>query len=286
MARFASVGQVRANLAHRHVRPVAPGRQRLSVVIPAYREAAIAAAVEQVRVELDDVARQGGVEVIVVDDGSGDGTAEAARRAGADHVVRLEHNQGKGAAVRAGVAVATGRTVAFTDADLSYAPAQLKRLLAEVEAGWDVVVGNRHHTDTTTVVAARRLRDVGGRLINLATRAVLKGGHRDTQCGLKAFRSDVAAVLFGLGRIDGFAFDVELLHLVERYGLSLIAVPVEVENSETSTVNIIPDALRLLVDLVRIRRLAAAGSYDIDPTVLASLDVGIGPPSETADVER
>lgn len=287
MARFASAGRVRTNLARRQARPAAPGHKRLSVVIPAYQEVAtIEATVERVRTELEDVSQQGGLEVVVVDDGSSDGTADAARRGRADQVVHLAVNQGKGAAVRAGVMVATGRTVAFTDADLSYAPAQLKRVLAEVEAGWDVVVGNRHHTDTTTVVAARWLRAIGGRGINVATRAVLKGGHRDTQCGLKAFRSDVAAVLFSHGQVNGFAFDVELLYLVERYAFSLVAVPVEVENSETSTVSVVPDALQLLVDLVRIRRLSAAGVYDLEPAELAALEPGPASPARPFDGER
>ena len=188
---------------------------------------------------------------------------EAARRAGADQVLAFPENRGKGAAVRAGMLAATGRTLVFTDADLSYAPAQIERLLRSVEDGWDVVVGNRHHEGSTTLVAAGRLRQVGGRAINLATRAVLVGPHPDTQCGLKGFRSDVARVIFGHSRIDGFAFDVEVIHLVERYGLSLREVEVEVANSDRSTVHVARDALLLLADLVRIRRGASSGAYDL-----------------------
>jgi hypothetical protein len=164
------------------------------------------------------------------------------------------------------VAVAHGRTIAFTDADLAYAPAQIARLLEAVEAGADMVVGNRFHADTTTLVAAPRLREVGGRAINLATRLVLHEPHADTQCGLKAFRADVARSLFERARIDGFAFDVELFHLCERDGLRVVEVPVEVANTTTSTVNVARDALRLLVDLARIRRFARQGAYDRRPT--------------------
>lgn len=242
-------------------RPPAPGDVRLSVVLPAYHEAEhIAAAVERVRAELTPVVGPGELEVVVVDDGSGDGTAEAA--AAADQVIAKPANQGKGAAVRSGVLAARGRCIAFTDADLSYAPAQIANLLAAVEEGWDVVIGNRYHDDTTTVVKAALVRELGGRVINGATRLVLAGGYADTQCGLKAFRSDVARVLFGCSRIDGFAFDVELLALVERFGLSLREVPVEVQNSERSTVRVARDAARLLADLVRIRRGLAGGGYD------------------------
>ena len=136
--------------------------------------------------------QSGGLEVVVVDDGSTDGTARRGPLAGADQVIVLPVNRGKGAAVRAGMLAARGRTLAFTDADLSYSPDHLVDLLEQVESGWDVVVGSRRHDDTTTLVRARRVREIGGRAINLLTRLVLLGKYRDTQCGLKAFRSDVA----------------------------------------------------------------------------------------------
>jgi dolichyl-phosphate beta-glucosyltransferase len=154
--------------------------------------------------------------------------------------------------------------VVFTDADLSYAPDQVLALLARAEDGWDVVVGSRQHADTTTVVQAGVLRQVGGRVINRATRIVLVADHDDTQCGIKAFRSDVARLVFGHSQVDGFAFDVEVLHLAERYGLSVAEVPVVVENSDRSTVRVARDAVRLLRDLLRIRRWSRAGAYDLD----------------------
>lgn len=272
MGRASRAAEVRRTLATRHDRPAAPGPLRLSVVIPSYHEQpTIAETIRRVRVELADVAADGGLEIVVVDDGSGDGTASAARAGGADLVVALPVNRGKGAAVRAGVLASHGRTVAFTDADLAYAPAQIARLLQQVEAGWDVVVGSRFHEDTTTITRARRLRELGGRAINLATFAVLKGRHQDTQAGLKAFRSDVARVLFTHGHVEGFAFDVELFHLAERYGFSLTEVPVQVENSDSSTVRVARDAVALLADLVRIRRDAARGRYDLRPDEVAAL---------------
>ncbi|MEO6988235.1 MAG: glycosyltransferase [Aquihabitans sp.] len=264
--------EIRRSLATRRARPTPPGDRRLTVVIPAFREAdRIAASVERVRRDLADSIEGHDLEIVVVDDGSDDGTADAARASTADQVLELPTNRGKGAAVAAGVAVANGRTIAFTDADLAYAPVQILRLLDAVESGWDVVVGSRHHHQTTTVVAARRLRDAGGRVINAATRLVLVGGHDDTQCGLKAFRSDVATVLFDHIITDGFAFDIELFFLAERYGLSLTEVPVDVENSDSSTVRVARDAVRLLVDLVRIRRGARRGVYDLVPGELDRL---------------
>lgn len=258
-------GLVANALVQRSDRGPAPGSVRLSVVVPAFREERIGATISRLRSDLDKVADDGGLEIIVVDDGSHDGTAEAAEAAGADQVLRQPVNRGKGAAVRAGVLAAHGRTVAFTDADLSYSPDQLLGLLEGVEDGWDVVVGSRRHTDTTTLVKAGRLREIGGRVINWLTTLVLLVHHRDTQCGLKAFRSDVAKEIFAHSHVDGFAFDVEVFHLVERYGLSLSEVPVRVENSSRSTVKVARDALRLVRDLFRIRAWGRLGVYDLAP---------------------
>ena len=243
-------------------RPVAAGTLRLSVVVPAYQEEGrIGLTIERLRRDLAAVHDDGGLEIIVVDDGSGDDTAAQARDAGADLVLVQPTNRGKGAAVRTGMLATSGRTVVFTDADLAYAPAQIVSLLTQIEGGWDVVVGNRRHVATATLVRARRMREIGGRLVNLATHALLLGQYRDTQCGLKAFRSDVARLIFSASRIDGFAFDVEIFHLVERYRLSLAEVPVTVENSERSTVKIVRDGLRLVVDIVRVRWWAREGRY-------------------------
>ena len=250
---------LKADQEHRVDRGSPTGERRLTVVVPAYDEAdKIGTAVTRLRNELSEV----DLEIVVVDDGSTDDTTEAARRAGADHVVRLDTNCGKGAAVRAGVRAAAGRTIAYTDADLSYAPAQLLELLAAVEDGWDMVVGSRRHVDTTTLVRARRLREVTGRVFNGLTTLVLLRHYRDTQCGLKAFRSDVARLLFSHGRLDGFAFDVELFHLAERYRLSLKEVPVTLESSPTSTVHVVLDATRMVRDLFKVRLWAARGLYD------------------------
>jgi dolichyl-phosphate beta-glucosyltransferase len=276
MFRTAMFASIRREQERAVRRPAPPGAVRLSVVIPAYKEEDdIEATVARVRRELTPIAADGGVEVVVVDDGSPDATAERARRAGADQVLRLEPNQGKGAAVRTGMLAAHGRCIAFTDADLSYAPHQIARLLERIEAGYDVVVGSRKHTETRTLVENRRLREVGGRVINLFTSLVLLGQYLDTQCGLKAFRSDVAQLVFSRTVIDGFAFDVEVFHLVERYRLTLDEVPVELVNSQRSTVKVVRDAFRLVRDLFRIRRRARRGGYevtaaDVPPTLVVA----------------
>jgi glycosyltransferase involved in cell wall biosynthesis len=235
------------------------------VIVPAYDEAdRIGQTIRRLATGLAEVAADGGVEMVVVDDGSSDATADAALAAGADQVVVQPRNRGKGAAVRAGVLAARGRTVAFTDADLAYGPDQVLRVLAAVEDGWDVAIGDRRHPDTRTLVPPSRLRRIGSRAINWLGYAVLLGSYRDTQSGLKAFRSDVARFVFARARVDGFAFDVELLHLVERHQLSLVEVPVEVTNSSRSTVRAARDALRQAGDLFRIRHWAAEGAYEAE----------------------
>lgn len=275
LARRARSHELQHTMGHPTWRPEAPGGRRLSVVVPAYREPRIGDTVVQVREALTGVAEGDDLEVIVVDDGSRDGTAERAEAAGADRVLRQPVNRGKGAAVRAGMLVATGRTVVFTDADLAYPPEQIVQLVEPVESGWDVVVGSRRHTGTTTLVRTGRLRELGGRAINLLTRAVLLGNHRDTQCGLKAFRSDVAQLLFSNSHVDGFAFDVEIFLLSERYGLSLREVPVRLINSPRSTVKVVRDAGRLVRDLFRIRTWLVTGVYD--------LPAGVPLPAGSAD---
>ena len=239
-----------------------PGEVRLTIVLPAFNEAdrvghTLRAIRDGALASLD-----GDCEIIVVDDGSTDGTGEVAADAGADLVLRHEHNLGKGAAVRTGVLAARGRTVLFTDADLAYGPDHIPQLLEAIESGSDVAAGSRRHEETETLVRARLLRSIGGRVIKLMTHLVLIDHYGDTQSGLKAFRSDVASDIFGRSRIDGFAFDIEVFRLCERAGYTITEVPVRVVNSTRSSVRVVNDGLRLLCDLLEIRYLEASGAYD------------------------
>jgi putative flippase GtrA len=280
--RWALLGELTRARRVRWPRPPAPGDCRLSVVVPAYDEAdRIAATVRRLREGLAAGVDESDLEIVVVDDGSSDRTAEAALAAGASQVVVQPHNRGKGAAVRVGVQAARGRTVAFTDADLAYGPDQVLRVAAAVEDGWDVAIGDRRHPETRTLEAPSRLRAWGSRSINWLGYAVLLGSFRDTQSGLKAFRSDVATFLFARTRVDGFAFDIEVLHLVERHQLSLVEVPVEVTHSARSTVSAARDGARLVVDLFRIRHWSAEGRYesgdDAPPLAPPAVQSGVTP---------
>lgn len=242
---------------------ISDGVLRLSVVVPAFREGdRIADTVAAIRAELADIADQGGLEIVVVDDGSGDDTAERALGAGADQVLVLPTNRGKGAAVRAGALASRGRAVAFTDADLAYAPHHLRDALLGVEAGWDVVIGNRRLA-ASTVDGGSVLRRSASRLVNGLASIVLLATPQDTQCGCKAFRGDVARALFARTRIDRFAFDIEVLHLAERAEWSLGQIPVQVRDTGgRSTVRGAGDLVRLLVDLARVRYWSSTGVYE------------------------
>ncbi len=235
---------------------------RFSVVVPAYcEEERIASTISEIRRELVSLDAAGDLEIVVVDDGSPDETARRARDAGADLVIELPINQGKGAAVRAGVLASRGRTVSFTDADLAYSPDQLLGMLGAVESGSEVVIGDRYAEPSAADSGGSGLRRLGSRAVNQLARTVLSVRYRDTQCGCKAFRSDVAKALMTEGRIDGFAFDIELLHLSERWGFTVAVVPVRVTNSDSSTVRALTDGFRVARDIAMIRLLSRRGQY-------------------------
>ncbi|HMC04568.1 MAG TPA: glycosyltransferase [Actinomycetota bacterium] len=234
---------------------------RLSVVIPAFNAAPLmASTLGDLREQLAS-ALGPAFEIVVVDDGSVDGTGTRAKEAGADLVHRLERNRGKGAAVRAGMSCSRGDSVIFTDADLAYGPDQVLRVLDALEAGAQFAIGSRALPESDVVVPPAASRRLSTRLFNAAVRLALWHSYADTQCGLKGFRADVAAQLVGLTRIDGFAFDVELLHLAERLGMKVVEVPVSLSSTTTSSVRLALHAPQMLRDLVRIRLYEMRGAY-------------------------
>jgi len=255
---------------------------RLSVIIPAYREVGrIADTVRALHGHISTLIDPGDFEIVVVDDGSEDGTAAAATDTGLARGEPLAENRGKGAAVRHGMLVATGRSRVFLDADLAYGPDEVIRVMGELEQGWDVVVGSRRDSRLVTHTSAGLLRDIGGRLVNLATHVLLLGRYRDTQAGCKGLRGDVAELVFSKTRLDGFSFDIEVFHLVERWRLTLKEIPMTISETESSTVNLIGDTLQLLTDIGRIRRWSARGAYT-DPDAVAQLPAPVATDSSAA----
>jgi dolichyl-phosphate beta-glucosyltransferase len=229
-----------------------------SLVIPAFNEA------NRVERCLHDVAafrasRPGGLdwEVILVDDGSTDGTLEAARRAAAQAGLALtllshDRNRGKGAAIRTGVLASHGDPVLVSDTDLSTPLTEWARL-AEKLASYPVAIGSRAIDEGLVRKRQPFYRVWLGKAGNRVIRLFAVPGIRDTQCGFKLFRGDVARELFGQARIDRFAYDVEVLYLARRRGYAIAEVPVLWFNSPESKVSVVRDTPRTLWDVLRIR---------------------------------
>jgi len=227
----------------------------LSVVVPCFDEESrlppsLAAAIAY----LEDCGRR--YELILVDDGSGDGTPGLIREAERDHRtvrgVLLSANRGKGRALAEGVAVSTGDRVLISDADFSAPIEELPKLEAAIAAGADVAIGSRAKRGAREVdqPVHRRLMGKG---FNLAVQALLLPGLWDTQCGFKLFRGQVARDLFGRLRTDGFAYDVEVLYEARRSGWEVTEVPIRWMNSDTSRVQAVRHSRQMLADVLRIR---------------------------------
>lgn len=228
---------------------------RWSVVIPAYNEAL------RLPPFLDTVVayfegRDEPYEVVVVDDGSRDGTSQVVegRRHASVRVIRREVNGGKGTAVRTGMLSARGAYRLFADADGATPIEELKRLEAPLVGGADVVFGSRALRDPGVSVAARRHRVLAGRVFNwLVVRLGLEGVC-DSQCGFKAFTGPVAEQLFQALSTRGFAFDVELLLLARAVGYRIVEVPVNWADRSGSKVGVLRHGPGMLAEILRARR--------------------------------
>jgi dolichyl-phosphate beta-glucosyltransferase len=230
---------------------------RWSVVIPAFNEAArLPGYLKDIQAYFEG--RDEGYEVIVVDDGSRDGTADRVREIAAGRacvaVHALGRNRGKGHAVRAGMARARGRLRLMADADGATPIGEVARLEAAIEAGADIAVGSRVLRDPAVARRVRLHRKLSGCVFNFLVRRLGVAGVVDTQCGFKLFRGPVAEVLFPLVVTEGFGFDVELLMLAERRGYRVTEVPVNWADQPGSKVGVLRDGPRMLGEVLAARR--------------------------------
>lgn len=200
------------------------------------------------------------LEVVLVDDGSSDGTPDVAEEAIAEsglagaRVLRLPRNQGKGAAVRAGMLDAKGSARVFVDADLCVSAEDIDRCFAEIEAGADLVYGTRAHPGSELHRSQPAHRVISGRAFNLLLRTLDLTEERDTQCGLKGLSADAADAVFGRLVTERFAFDVEVLARAGRSGLRVVPLPVRWSHVDASRVRPVRDGLNMFQAAVRIRR--------------------------------
>jgi dolichyl-phosphate beta-glucosyltransferase len=249
----------------------------LSLIVPAYNEAGrIRHTLEAMRAYLE--ARGFAYEIIVAADGD-DGTREiVAGLAGGDPRIAVlggPQRRGKGRGIRLGVARARGRIVGFVDGDDKTPIEDLGKLLPWLERGFDIAVGSRGLADSRVEVPQPLYRRVGSRVFGLAMHALLGlRDVRDTQCGFKVLRGDVARDLFGRQRIDGYMFDVEILHLAARSGYRVKEVGVRWRDDRDSRLDLVAGNGRNLLDLLRIRLtrypVASPAPLAENPAVLAS----------------
>lgn len=240
----------------------------LSIVIPAYNEAQrIEPSLERIRTYL--ASRGEPIEVLVVDDGSNDGTTtvverEAPRFADAGLTLRVlgdGRNHGKGAAVRVGMLASKGDIVLFSDADLSAPIEELPKLVDPIRSGEvDIAIGSRALDRSLVGVHQSAAREAAGRLFNLLMRSLTGMPFRDTQCGFKAFSADAARDVFGRVLIERFGFDVETLFVARKLGYSVREIPVVWNNVEGSTVGLM-SGLNGYADVLRVRFNDLRGRY-------------------------
>lgn len=233
----------------------------LSLVVPAYNEESrIGGSIKRI---LDFLKSKPYTwELIIVDDGSSDGTSAVALSAGADIVhLRNETNKGKGYSVKRGILAAQGESIFFTDADLSTPIEEIDKCLPALGQA-DVVIGSRALPESIITLHQPMHREAMGRLYNKFVRIAALPGIKDSQCGFKGFAKKAAQDIFSRQRLTGFGFDVEVLYIAKRLGYRIVELPVTWHNSTASRVRPVKDGLVMLGDLIRVRLNDSKGFYE------------------------
>ncbi len=243
-----------------------PESPELSIVIPAFNEEKrLPATLERIANYIDMSGRT--TEVIVVDDGSTDRTAEVAElfrgRIADLRVVSNGRNRGKGYSVRNGSLEARGEVVLFTDADLSAPIEEADKLLAKM-GEFDVAIGSRAMNRRLIEVHESKFREFAGIVFNRIVRLILRLPFVDTQCGFKAFRRKKCRIIFEQQTIERFGFDPELLYLARHHGLKIAEVAVRWAHSPATKVNMMRDSVQMFLDVLVIRWNALLGRYRVE----------------------
>lgn len=245
-------------------------KPEVSIIVPAFEEEdRLGSSAEKILVFLKD--RHPSWELIVVDDGSTDGTAAVAESVCARYpevksrVIRYERNHGKGFAVRTGLKAAEGEVALFTDADLSTPIEEAAKLVDPIARGeFDVTFGSRALDRSLIGVHQPWRREQGGKVFNLIVRTMTGLPFWDTQCGFKAFNLSKFVPLLDVMTIDRFGFDVEFLTVAKLNGLRLREIPVRWDHDDRTKVSVVRDSFRMFNEVRQIRKNAKRGLYRSD----------------------
>lgn len=230
----------------------------LSVIIPAYNEEnRISESLDKIYGYFEPSGKK--YEVILVDDGSADGTVNISQRSalaacGKLKIISNDRNRGKGFSVKRGILASTAEYVLFTDADLSTPITEFKNLSKAMSEGNDIVIASRSVGTSRLVMAQPWYRQTMGRVFNFFVKGLLLPDYNDTQCGFKLFKGDIAREIAKDMKIDGFCFDVEMLYMAKKKGCRIEETGVAWENSVESKVTILNSSISMFFDLLRIKR--------------------------------
>ena len=235
-----------------------------SIIIPAYNESLrLGATLDRVLAYV--AAQQWDAEIIVVNDGSRDRTADLVREYAQSHaklrLIENPGNRGKGYSVRNGMMNALGEILLFSDADLSAPIEEAPKLFTVIKSGADIAIGSRWLRPELQTHRQSLVRQFYGRLFNLALRILLGLNFQDTQCGFKAFTRSAAHKIFPPQKIERWGFDPELLYLARRFGLKVVEVGVAWAHDEGTRINPLRDGLRMFGEVLKIRWNAITGKY-------------------------
>ena len=240
----------------------------LTLIIPAFNEAALIEA-SLIQILRQVTSRHINAEIIIVDDGSEDLTAQIVLQYQARYpqiiLLRNERNRGKGYSIRRAVLQASGDIVIFMDADLPYDFESVQLIIDNINQGAQVAIGSRLLPGSELIDKPSTIRFLAGQAYNLLIRLFLFSGIPDTQCGLKGFRNREAQEIFTRITIERFGFDVEVLYLARRLGFKIQPVPVKlIYSRRDSRVKLFYDSISMLFDMLRIRINDYQGKYSIE----------------------